>query len=49
MAWSGGATVGFNADGNYFWNERQSEIGNISCLNTPATVWNNVIYQLRKY
>lgn len=51
LGWSGGATIGFTAAGNVYQNNRLSGTyaRNIACLNSPTTIWTNVIYQLSKY
>ena len=50
LEWSGGATIGFNAAGNFYQNHHLSGTyaKNIACLNTPVTSWTNIIYQLSK-
>lgn len=48
MEWSGGATIGFNAAGNFYRNHHFSGANarNIACIKTPVT---NLIYQLSKF
>ena len=49
MEWSGGATIGFNTDDTFFMNHRLSgtaRANEIACLNSPTTIWSNVVYQL---
>ena len=50
LGWSGGATIGFSAAGNFYQNHCLSGINarNIACLNSPGSTWTNVIYQLSK-
>ncbi len=51
MEWSGGATIGFNTNDTYmyFATHRLSgtfAVNEIACLNSPTTVWSNVLYQI---
>lgn len=48
LQWSGGATIGFIADDSFFQNHplSGSSAANIACVNIPATIWSNVVYQL---
>ena len=49
MNWSGGATIGFIADSSFYANHPLSGTANandVACVNSPATVWSNVFYDL---
>ena len=49
MEWSGGATIGFNANNTYFANHRLSgsfRANEVACLNSPITDWSNLVYQI---
>ena len=49
MEWSRGATIGYNAAGDYYENHYLTgtdDAYNIACLNSPGSDWNNVIYNL---
>ena len=50
MEWSGGATIGFKADSDFYVNHALSgsDAKSIACQNSSETTWNNVVYQLRK-
>ena len=51
LTWSGGATIGFNADGIFYENHKISQstnVRNVACLNLPDSAWSNVLYQLCK-
>lgn len=43
--WGTSVTIGFNAAGQTYVNHDPSS-QDIACLNSPGSVWNNVIYQL---
>ena len=48
MDWSGKATIGFNAGGEYYVNHplsRQSFSNAVACLNGNSE-WNNIVYDL---
>ena len=45
MEWDNGATIGFNsAEGDYANNDPSSS--EVACLNSPDSVWSNVIFRL---
>jgi len=49
MMWSGSATIGFSADDGFFQSHplsRTTTSNTIACLNSPDSVWNNLVYQL---
>ena len=45
MEWDNGATIGFNAASNSYDNNDPSS-ADVACLNSPDTVWSNVVYLL---
>ena len=48
MDWSGRATIGFNAGGEYYANHplgRQPFSNAVACLNSNSE-WNNIVYDL---
>ena len=51
MQWSGNAVVGFKADDHLYeiHSLSGSSANSIACLNSPGSVWSNVIYQLCKW
>lgn len=49
MLWSGNATIGFNTDGSFYQNHilsGTSDAKDIACLNSPLSMWSNVLFQL---
>ena len=50
LQWSGDAVIGFKVnDQLYDIHELSGNSANaIACLNSPRTIWSNVVYQLRK-
>ena len=49
MDWNGRAVIGFNANNSLYQNHRlagTSDANDIACLNSPDTVWSNVVYLL---
>lgn len=49
MNWSGYATIGFNAAGDYFVNHPNTGSyysHNIACLNYPNNQWYNLVYEI---
>ena len=51
MGWSGSATIGYYASGDFYENHNLSSTSTanrVACLNTPNTVWSNLVYQLHK-
>lgn len=51
LEWSGDATVGFTSSGRFYQNHYLSgtpSVRNIACLNSPRSVWSNLVYQLSK-
>jgi len=49
MLWSGNATIGFNTDGSFYQNHifsGTSHAKDIACLNSPLSMWSNVLFQL---
>jgi len=52
LGWSGGATIGFSAAGDFYYNYKMSgtsSVKNVACENSPESSWTNIIYQLSKY
>ena len=45
MEWDNGATIGFNAGGEFYANNAPSTAA-VACLNVPDSVWSNVIFLL---
>ena len=51
MGWSGNATIGFSAAGNFYQNHYLSgtlDAKSIACLNSTISMRSNIIYQLSK-
>ena len=51
MGWSGNATIGFSAAGNFYQNHHLSGTPNansIACINATSSGKSNTVYQLRK-
>lgn len=51
MGWSGNATIGFSAAGNFYQNHHLSGTPNaktIACMNLTGSVRSNIVYQLSK-
>ena len=48
LQWSRGATIGYNAAGDFFENHDFSgnSAENIDCINLPVSNYSNVVYQL---
>ena len=49
MDWNGRAVIGFNANSSLYQNHRlagTSDANDIACLDSPDTVWTNVVYLL---
>ena len=48
IGWGGGATIGYKAAGSFYQNHALSgsSAASIGCVNSPASQWNNVVYQL---
>ena len=51
LEWSGSdpATVGYYGDGNFYENHALANTANantVACLNSPDSVWSNLIYRL---
>ena len=50
MEWTvGGATIGYNAGGDYYMNHPNTEsftAHEIACLNSPDSEWYNLVYKL---
>ena len=49
MDWNGRAVIGFNANNTLYQNHRlagTSDANDIACLDSPGTVWTNVVYLL---
>ena len=52
MGWSGNATIGFSASGNFYQNHHLSGTPNanrIACMNLTDIERSNVVYQLSKF
>ena len=45
MEWDNGATIGFNAGGEFYANNDPSTAA-VACLNVPDSDWSNVIFLL---
>ena len=48
IGWGGGATIGYKAAESFYQNHALSgsSAASIGCVNSPASQWNNVVYQL---
>ena len=49
MNWAYGPTIGFNAAGDYYVNHPNTGSTNgeeIACLNSPASQWYNLVYEI---
>ena len=49
MGWSGLASIGYYAVGNFYQNHplaNSATANTIACVNSPTSVWSNVVYQL---
>lgn len=52
MGWSGGATIGYNTDGNFYWNHFLSGTDNtndVAKLHSSGQEWSNIVSPLCKY
>ena len=50
LQWSGNADIGFKANSRLFDIRTMSgsTANSIACVNSPDSIWSNLIYQLRK-
>ncbi len=48
LEWGDGATIGYNAAGDYFENHELSgsSATDVACLNDVFSVWSNLVYRL---
>ena len=49
MGWSGSASIGYYAVGSFYQNHplaNSATANTIACVNSPTSVWSNVVYQL---
>ena len=49
MGWSGSASIGYYAVGNFYQNHplaNSATANTIACVNSPTSMWSNVVYQL---
>ena len=49
MSWSGDASIGFNTNGQFFYNHYFSLTPNASLVSCINSVWTNMVYQLCKW